>query len=206
MLLGNSGGDPHDRSDVRIVPPADAAKASDPISADPQVSTQAHETPAPSQITVYVTGEVANTGIYTVTAGQRLAHVIELAGGPTENADLNRINLASYLADAAHYRIPATGETVDATVGVEPVAMVPDGPGNAAAGPARKCADPIDINTATAECLETLPGIGAVRARSIVSYREEEGSFVTADGITAVPGIGDGIYGQIADLITVGSR
>ena len=62
-----------------------------------------------------------------------------------------------------------------------------------------------DINNTT-DCLETLPGIGSVRAESIVAHREQAGPFATAAGIVAVPGIGDGIYRRIANLITVTPR
>ena len=65
---------------------------------------------------------------------------------------------------------------------------------------------PININAATAECLETLPGIGTVRAESIVAHREQMGPFVVAEDIKAVSGIGDGIYQRIADMIAVDDR
>ena len=83
---------------------------------------------------------------------------------------------------------------------------VSDGTGTANDGVAPACVVPVNINTATAECLETLPGIGSVRAQSIVTHREQSGPFVTTGGITAVSGIGDGIYGRVADMITVGGR
>ena len=206
MLMG-SGGDSPDAaaSDVRIIPPVDAAS---PGSAGASVSPEpAHHdaTPVPVDIAVYVTGEVVNPGVYTVSAGARLTNVVELAGGPTEKADLNRINLAAYVSDAAHYRVPAVGETDDGSAGAASVAVpVPSETATDQAIPA--CAVPVNINTATAECLETLPGIGNVRAQSIVAHREEAGPFVTTDGLTAVSGIGDGIYGRVADMITVNSR
>ena len=68
------------------------------------------------------------------------------------------------------------------------------------------CTQPIDINTATATCLQALPGIGVGRADAIIAHRQDTGPFSTPDGITAVPGIGDGIHARIASLITVGVR
>lgn len=207
MLTGNSGDSPDEVADVRIIPPVDAANANTTDGADAPVVAGHDETPAPVAIAVYVTGEVVNPGVYTVSAGERLTNVVELAGGATENADLDRVNLAAYVSDAAHYRIPAIGETSDGaanTAGGD--AAVSEGTGTANDGVAPACAVPVNINTASVECLETLPGIGSVRAQSIVAHREQAGPFVTTDGITAVSGIGDGIYGRVANMITVNSR
>ena len=207
MLMGNGQDTPQDDADVRIIPPVGAANADASGGADAPVVARHDETPVSLDITVYVTGEVVNPGVYTVSAGERLTNVVELAGGATENADLDRINLAAYVSDAAHYRIPAIGETSDGAANAAGGdARVSDGAGAANDGAAPACGVPVNINTATAECLQTLPGIGSVRAQSIVSHREQAGPFVTTDGITAVSGIGDGIYGRVADMITVGSR
>ena len=203
MLVGNDDA-PNGSADVRIIPPANAATGGGSNGADAPVAAGPVETPTPVNIAVYVTGEVVNPGVYTVTAGQRLTDVVNLAGGPTESADLDRVNLAAYVSDAAHYRIPALGETEDGSVGTRGVAAVASETGASNDEPVLTCAVPVNINIATAECLETLPGIGAVRAESIVAHREQAGPFLTAEGITAVSGIGDGIYGRIAELITVG--
>ena len=88
--------------------PAAAASASSPASAAP-----------PDEIAVYLTGAVVKPGVYAMRPGQRLADALELAGGPTGDAALHRINLAAYLADAAHYRIPAVGEA-EAPAGRQP--------------------------------------------------------------------------------------
>ena len=206
MLMGNGQGTPQDDADVRIIQPVDAANADASGGVDAAGDDRHDETPAPVDIAVYVTGEVVNPGVYTVAPGQRLTDVVNLAGGATENADLDRINLAAYVSDAAHYRIPAVGETDDGSAGVSAIATGADDTGTSDDGAAPACAVPVNINTATAECLETLPGIGAVRAQSIVAHREQAGPFAAPDGITAVSGIGDGIYGRIADLITVSVR
>lgn len=200
MLTGNNGGGPQADADVRIIPPVDAANADTSIGTDAPIVARHDETPVPVDIAVYLTGEVVNPGVYTVPTGQRLTDVVNLAGGPTENADLNRVNLAAYVSDAAHYRIPAKGATEDSAVSDA------DGSGASVILSATACVVPLDINVATAECLETLPGIGKVRAQSIIDHREQSGPFVTTDGITAVSGIGDGIYGRVADMITVGGR
>lgn len=200
MLMGNNGGGPQADADVRIIPPVGAANADTSIGTDAPIVARHDETPVPVDIAVYLTGEVINPGVYTVAPGQRLTDVVNLAGGPTENADLNRVNLAAYVSDAAHYRIPAKGAADDGAVSDA------DGSGASVIPSATACVVPLDINVATAECLETLPGIGKVRAQSIIDHREQSGPFATTDGITAVSGIGDGIYGRVADMITVGGR
>ncbi len=245
MLLANqNGGLPPADADVRIIPPgaespAPAAPSAVPVSPAPPSPVRpspaldlggADPFPTPTDpavvedasgapdIAVYITGAVANPGVYTVRPGQRLANVVALAGGATQDADLNQVNLAAYVSDAVHYRIPTVGETTanaeDSVVVVATaVPMAPAGSASAdreverpTASPASVCAVPLNINTATAECLETLPGIGSVRAQSIVAHRDLMGPFATTDGITEVSGIGDGIYSRIANLIVVGNQ
>lgn len=185
---------------VRIIAPAETSESGavgSPGAAAPALTPS--PTVLPEEITVYITGEVVNPGVYTITKGERLDAALRLAGGATENADLGRVNLAAYATDAAHYKIPAAGEPVGAG---EPSG---DGPAPNAdeGGVSESCQPPVNINTANAACLETLPGIGSVRAESIVGHREQKGPFASPDAITDVSGIGDGIYRRIAELITV---
>ena len=204
MLTGSNDGGPQADGDVRIISPAPAsAESSAELPTPPAQGARLDDTPAAPDvpdIAVYITGEVVKPGVYTVPGGQRLDDVLNLAGGATENADLNRVNLAAYVSDAVHYRIPAKGASEDSAVSDA------DGSGASEVPSAPACVVPLDINVASAECLETLPGIGEVRAQSIVDHREQVGPFVTTDGITAVSGIGDGIYGRVAEMITVNSR
>lgn len=206
MLLGGNGDDAAQGA-VQIIPPANAPAVANPgTAAAPSPAPPPATTPEPTaaELAVYITGAVVNPGVYTVTAGQRLDAVLARAGGPTDDADLSRINLAAYVADADHYRIPVVGEaTTTAPPSADPVSS--PAAGEAAPAPA-VCATPVDINSAAADCLQTLPGIGQVRAKAIVAYREQAGPFAAPGDITAVSGIGDGIYRQIADLITVKPR
>ncbi len=207
LVFGNGAGNPQVDADVQIIPPAgESAAVESPGPTDSAVDAQPVEVAVPVDLVVYITGEVVNPGVYTVVAGQRLADVVDLAGGPSKSADLERVNLAAHVTDAGHYRIPALGASDDVPVGFGLAATVQDERATSAAASADPCAAPVNINTASAECLETLPGIGSVRAQSIVSHREKVGPFVSPDGITDVSGIGDGIYGRIADMITVGSQ
>ena len=207
LVFGNGAGNPQVDADVQIIPPAgESAADGDAGTPGPTVDAQPVEVAVPVDMVVYITGEVVNPGVYTVAVGERLADVVDLAGGPTNSADLERVNLAAHVTDAGHYRIPALGASDDVPVGFGLAATVQDERATGAAASADPCAAPVNINTASAECLETLPGIGSVRAQSIVSHREKAGPFVSPDGITDVSGIGDGIYGRIADMITVGDR
>ncbi len=202
IALGRSGDGPPDAA-VQIIPRTEevaegtlrATTQSTPVGRSGTVS-------APTEIAVYITGAVVNPGVYSATSDQRLHDVLTLAGGPTDDADLDRINLAARLADSTHYKIPSVDDT-------EPDAPASGGEqisGSESLPAANPCAVPININAATAECLETLPGIGAVRAESIVAHREQMGPFIAAEDITAVSGIGDGIYQRIAEMISVGDR
>lgn len=143
-------------------------------------------TPTPTEETrAYISGAVGSPGVYTVPAEGRLADLIELAGGAVEGADLDAVNLAQRVRDQDHFHIPRIGE-------VTPLAQ-PD-PGR------------IDINTASLEQLDTLPGIGEVKAKAIVYYRELNGPFETIDELMNVEGIGPATYEKLCDLITVGGR
>ena len=204
MLAARGNGGQTAAADVQIIPP-DTAAAEHEAATDGSAASVAQPAPTetPVEIMVYLTGEVVHPDVYRIASDRRLIDVVILAGGPTENADLDRVNLASYVTDAGHYRIPTVGQTDDTLPDADSTHAGPE-PTHAPAVPA--CVPPLDINTATADCLETLPGIGHVRAQSIVSHRDREGPFATADGITAVSGIGNGIYGRIAGMIIAGNR
>ena len=199
MLLGD---DSPSASAVQILPSAESeGDTAGAVAGGSAPDTGGAHPVEPALIAVYITGEVVNPGVYEMEAGQRLNHAVAAAGGPTSDADLNRVNMAEYLTDAAKYQIP--GSSGDASVSAAPHAAQP---GSAElVTPAPTCGNPVNINTATAVCLETLPGIGAARAREIVAHRNQIGPFGSAQGITDVAGIGDGIYGRISGMITVSS-
>ncbi len=198
-----AGGNELDPDGVQIISPAQTSAtvgAAPPSIAAPvePASGMTH----PREITVYITGEVTNPGVYTVADGERLDRVLQLAGGATEKADLSRINLAAYATDAAHYRVAKARDPVGSG-GVSSDGPIPKA---AEVVAPQGCQSPVNINTATALCLETLPGIGSVRAESIVAHREQDGPFASPEAITDVSGIGDGIYRRIAESITVAPR
>lgn len=132
----------------------------------------------------YITGAVRSPGVYTVKQGERLADLVEKAGGALEEADLDRVNLAQSVEDEDHFYIPRRGEELP----------------TATPGGGR-----ININSASVEVLMALPGIGEVKAKAIVDYREQNGPFQTTDELMNVSGIGPATYENIHDLITVGA-
>lgn len=140
---------------------------------------------------VYVTGAVRNPGMYEVQVGDRLADVVAAAGGPAEGADLDAVNLAARVRDEQHWHIPRIGEPVEA-------AGDADRPSGVVSASGR-----LDINTATAEELTTLPGIGDVRAEAIVRYRDANGPFMRVEDLLEVEGIGPTTLEAIRDLIEV---
>jgi competence protein ComEA len=144
--------------------------------------------PTPGPLRVYVSGAVAHPGVYDLPLGSIVEQAVEAAGGPLEEADLDRINLAAPLEDGEQIRVPLQIEA--SPVGVTPVSDP-------------HTADLVNINTATAPELELLPGIGPSLAQAIVSYRESHGLFHEIEGLLDVPGIGPAKLEQIRGLVTV---
>ena len=191
-------------AEILILPPTEGVPAGKAAPA----SGELLGTPIPEDIQVYVHGAVESPGVYELLPGARIADAIEAAGGPEPKADLAAINMAQRIVDEGYYYVPRTGETPPKASREEPrsdplddssAALPRPGTGNSVPGL-------VDLNTATNEELVTLPGIGPVRAQSIVDHREQHGPFENTEAITDVHGIGQGIYQQVRELVTVGSR
>ena len=154
------------------------------------------------EITVYVSGEVNKSGVVTLKEGDRLAVAVEKLGGTTKKADLNNINLAIRVKDEEHYIIPKIGEAkqenlkdVNNTKDIENAEIKNE---NTA-----KDSSKININTATLEELDKLPGVGEATANKIISHREENGQFKNIEDIKNVNGIGDKKFEKMKELICV---
>ena len=165
----------------------------------PSPSNLVSDTPAaalPAVIKVYVSGGVAAPGVYEMVPGDRVLDVITEAGGPVEGAQLSCINLASAVTDGAQYHVPTVGDE-----------CVPKSSSVAAASATVATAQDgkIDLNSASAEELQGLPGIGEVKSNSIVSYRDEVGPFLSVEQVVEVRGIGLATMNAIYDLVYVGS-
>ena len=144
--------------------------------------------PAVRQLVVDVVGAVRRPGLYRLREGTRIADAVARAGGATAKADLALVNLAAPLADGEQVVVPAVGPAGGAVAGPPPAA---------AASPAA----PLDLNTATAEQLDALPGIGPATAAKIVAFRQAHGAFHSVDELDAVPGIGPSRIAQLKGLV-----
>lgn len=146
-------------------------------------------------ITVFISGEVNNPGVVTIDSEKRLSDAIDVLGGITESADLNKINLAMKLKDESHYIIPKLGEYNELHSG----AILE----NNTQSSTNIQSNLININNANAAQLDTLPGIGEVTANKIINHREENGLFKSIEEIKKVNGIGDKKYEEIKNLISI---
>lgn len=140
--------------------------------------------PAPApRLVVDVAGAVRRPGLYRLRAGSRVDDAVRAAGGPTAKAALGAVNRAAPLADGVQVVVPVQG------AGAAVAAGSPGG-------------GPVDLNSATAEQLDTLPGIGPATAAKIVAYRQANGAFRSLAELDGVPGIGAGRLAQLQGLVT----
>jgi competence protein ComEA len=153
---------------------------------------------APSVITVHVAGAVAHPGVYQLSPNSRVADGVRAAGGAARDASLDDVNLAAPLVDGGYVRIPKVGE--------QPAGVVqPAGPagGTPAAGAAVLPAGPLDLNSATVEQLDALPGVGPTMAAAIVAFRTQRGRFRSVDELDEVAGIGPTRLERLRPLVVV---
>ncbi len=155
--------------------------------------------PAPTQlrsVVVDAAGAVTHPGLYRLPPGARVNDLIRVAGGMRAGADANRLNLAAPLADGQQLYVPKVGELtapppVDLLGGSEATTTPASTRNGGSAGQHAASATPVDLNTATADQLDTLPGVGPSTAASIIDYRSQHGQFHSVDELLDVRGIGD---------------
>ncbi len=138
------------------------------------------------EICVYVCGEVAAPGIYQMAADARIGDALEAAGGMTENAADTWLNLAEHMKDGQKIEVPdrERAEVLAKEAQQEESSLV-------------------NLNTATAEQLMSLTGVGQSKAEDILNYREQHGSFQTIEELMQIPGIKERVFEKIKDRITV---
>ena len=168
-----------------------------PLPPDPTatVGTSPSATIVPRSVVVHVAGAVASAGVYSLAPSARVTDAVTAAGGPVADADLDALNLAAPLADGQRVYVPHVGE-------VDPAA-VPSG-----LAPADQAGDvtsrgPVNVNTATVDDLEGLPGVGPATAAAIVDDRTRNGPFASIDDLERVPGIGPAKLAALRDQVTV---
>ena len=160
----------------------------EPITILPPETPQPSPTPGPTR--AYISGAVLNPGVYEMPSGSIVQDLLQAAGGPSADADLARVNLATSLQEGMQIHVPLIGEASPAEV--------------EGAGEASEPTWPININTASQAELEALPGIGPALAQAIIDYRENVGAFTSIEAIQNVSGIGPSKFEAMRELITVG--
>lgn len=146
------------------------------------------------EIVVDVKGAVHAPGVYTMEENSRIFDAIEKAGGLAENAEQNAVNLAQVIEDQMVIYVPKVGEEgIDLAHLYQKTAGEEDD----------EATNKVDLNLAEKDELMTLNGIGSSKADSILSYREENGSFQTIDEIKNVSGIGEATFANLEDFIMV---
>ena len=167
-----------------------AAHSTVPTAASVGTAAEPTTTAAPS-VVVYVAGAVATPGVYTLAPLSRVTDAMSAAGGALATADLNVVNLAATVHDGERIYVPIVGEIVPAVLAGDTVtdATVPAGP--------------VNVNTATADQLDVLPGVGPTTAAAIVAHREQHGPFQSIDQLGDVHGIGPAKLEALRGLVTV---
>ena len=188
--------------------PGPPGTASAPASAAPAASGS--PSPSPDVAVLYVVGAVEHAGVVRVAADARVTDALTAAGGAAADADLSRLNLARPVVDGERLYVPRNGEA-------EVPAELPPGGGagagagaggsgsgaDGAGGGAGAAAQVVDLNTADATALETLPGIGPALAERILAWRDEHGGFRSVEDLLEVSGIGEGRFAELQDRVTV---
>jgi competence protein ComEA len=173
-----------------------AAPSSDAGGAD--VGGASTTATASTEVVVHVAGAVVSPGVRRLPPGSRVTDALDAAGGALPGADLPRVNLAAPLVDGQQVYVPKPGEDVPIAAG----SGLPGGAGVAGSGGVVP-GTPVDLNTATAEQLDTLPGVGPATAAAIIAHREQHGPFTSVDQLLDVRGIGEAKLEQLRDLVSV---
>jgi competence protein ComEA len=143
---------------------------------DPPVETS-------TAIYVHILGEVRQPGLYELHDGDRAVDAVAAAGGFTEAADAAGLNLARFVSDGEQIIVPAIGEASAAGAGAVP--------------------GKVNLNTADAAQLDTLPGVGPATAAKIIAWREQNGRFESIEDLLDVGGIGQAKFDGLRDLVTI---
>jgi competence protein ComEA len=169
--------------------------------------------PTPLTVRIHVAGAVVRPGVYTVSSSARVVDAVKAAGGPTSRADLERINLAQTIVDTEQVFVPfRSTRTTKITVAPRlrpsrttiPVSVPTISSALPIIGvPTTSVTPLINLNSATSDQLDTLPGVGPSTAKAIISYRNRKGPFRKVEDLLNVPGIGPSKVAALRDQVTV---
>ena len=142
------------------------------------------------RVTVDVAGAVKKPGVYRLSSSQRVEDALKRAGGPTRRADLSQLNRAAKLEDGRQILVPLrASKRAPAASAASPSSATP--------------AQPVNLNTATLEELDTLDGVGPATAQKILDFRTEHGGFGSVDELDQIPGIGEKRLAALRDHVRV---
>jgi competence protein ComEA len=167
---------------IEILPPPTPAPTAAPSA-----------TPTPGPLRIDVAGAVVSPGVYTLPRGSLVTDALAAAGGPAANADLDRINKAMPLQDTMQVYVPRVGQSIPAVIN-PPTPSAPTRPGQTAG-----LSKPVNLNTASLDELDTLPGVGPATAQQVVEGRP----YGAIEDLLRVKGIGQATFDKLKDLVTV---
>ncbi|KUI25390.1 ComEA family DNA-binding protein [Mycobacterium sp. GA-2829] len=185
-------------------PPVVAAKLPE-VEMVSSASAKPGQPPPDQEVVVSVVGLVHRPGLVTLTPGARIADALEAAGGAVDGADLLGLNMARRVADGEQIIVgiaPPAGKPAEMGSSTTGQDTGPSAP-SAAAPADRASGEPVNLNTATVEQLDTLPGIGPVTAAAILAWRDANGAFTSVDQLGDVDGIGPARLAKLRDLVHV---
>jgi competence protein ComEA len=148
------------------------------------------------QVVIHVAGAVARPGVVELAVGARVIDAIEAAGGGLPEADLDRLNLAAKLADGQRVLVQRVGDPA-------PTDPAGTGASGSSATPGAPTGGLLNLNTATLDQLDTLPGIGPTLAAAILAERDQRGGFKSVNELRDVRGIGEKRFADLRDLVAV---
>lgn len=164
--------------------------------------------PGAGHVVVHVLGAVRRSGVVELPAASRVGDAVRRAGGATDDADLDRLNLARVLTDGERLYVPRVGqqevpEALGPVTGGGTAGSAGDTDAATGAGETGAEGSVVDLNTADQAALETLPGIGPGLARRIIAWRDEHGRFGSVEDLLDVSGIGDVRFAELRDRVRV---
>jgi competence protein ComEA len=214
------------RAAASTVPAAPAASSLPPPTGGTAAASPAPPAPSAAGILIHVVGAVRHPGLYHLASNARLADALHAAGGPKRGADLEAVNLASRVQDGEQIRVPTLAERAvlrparpaaraahptpatrpprpTRTTARYPLSASATTPAAATAHATSEASGPVNINTAGAEELDSLPGVGPATAAAILEFRREHGPFQRVEDLLEVRGIGEKKLAAMRDRVVI---